>query len=81
MSIFLMGVYDPDTHKWVTVTKCGSGFDDKTLDKLQKQYDMVKIKQDASKVPDWLNINKNVVPDYVIRDPKVGLRNLFFQVI
>ena len=42
MSIFLMGVYNPATKLWCTVTKCGSGFDDKTLDRLQKQ-DMVKI--------------------------------------
>ena len=45
MSIFLMGVYDPQTEKWVTVSKCGSGFDDKTLASLQKQFDMVKIKK------------------------------------
>ena len=43
MSIFLMGVYDPHTEKWCTVSKCGSGFDDKTLEKLQKDFDMIKI--------------------------------------
>ncbi len=43
MSIFLMGVYDPKSKKWCTVTKCGSGFDDKTLDDLQDTFDMVKI--------------------------------------
>ena len=43
MSVFLMGVYDPASEKWCTVTKCSSGYDDKTLDKLQKQLDMVKI--------------------------------------
>ena len=42
MSIFLMGVHDPKTDKWCTVTKCGSGFDDATLAKLQTQFDMVR---------------------------------------
>ena len=56
MSIFLMGVYDPHTDKWCTVTKCGSGFDDKTLDKLQKDFNMVKI----SKVYINPNVGKTV---------------------
>ena len=43
MSIFLMGTYDPMLNKWCTVTKCGIGFDDKTLDGLQSDFDMVKI--------------------------------------
>ena len=43
MSIFLMGVYDTTNDQWCTVTKCGSGFDDKTLNKLQKDLDMIKI--------------------------------------
>ena len=50
MSIFLMGVYDPKTDKWCTVSKCGSGFDDKTLDKLQKDFDMIKISKVCSSV-------------------------------
>ena len=36
MSIFLMGVHDPDSNTWRTVTKAG-GFDDSTLEKLQKE--------------------------------------------
>ena len=28
--------------------------------------------QDASKVPSWLLVNKTLIPDFVIRDPKVG---------
>ena len=45
MSIFLMGCYDEGCDKFVTVTKCGSGFDDQTLDRLQKQFhpQMVKV--------------------------------------
>ena len=37
MSIFLMGCYNSQTKKFVTVTKCGNGFDDKKLDSLQKE--------------------------------------------
>ena len=43
MSVFLMGVYDEETKRWLTVTKCGNGHDDKTLDRLQTELDMVKI--------------------------------------
>ena len=32
--------------------------------------------QDASKVPDWLKINKGAVPDLVCKDPKVSWQNI-----
>jgi DNA ligase-3 len=38
-----MGVYDEHTGKWCSVTKCHSGFDDETLDQLQKDLDVIKI--------------------------------------
>ncbi|XP_035697308.1 DNA ligase 3-like isoform X2 [Branchiostoma floridae] len=69
-SVFLMGVYDPDSDKWCTVTKCGNGHDDNTIAKLNKELDMVKISKDVSKVPKWLKITKNLVPDFVCADPK-----------
>ncbi|KAK3104567.1 hypothetical protein FSP39_005106 [Pinctada imbricata] len=72
MSIFLLGVYNPDTKKWCTVTKCHSGLDDETLQKLQTSLDMVKISKDESKVPSWLNVKKAVVPDFVSKDPKLA---------
>lgn len=70
MSVFLLGVHDPSTDRWCTVTKCHSGLDDKTIDELQTQVDMIKISKDVGKIPDWLNIKKQVIPDFVIRDPK-----------
>ncbi|XP_053379767.1 DNA ligase 3-like [Mercenaria mercenaria] len=70
MSVFLMGSYDPDSDKWCTVTKVGNGFDDSTLEKLQKELKMMKISKNASKVPDWLNVKKNMIPDFVSADPK-----------
>ncbi|KAK7093638.1 hypothetical protein V1264_007347 [Littorina saxatilis] len=69
MSIFLMGCYDPASKQFCTVSKCGSGLDDKTLDKLQTELDMVKISKDLTKVPSWLNVKKQVVPDFVVKDP------------
>jgi DNA ligase-3 len=52
------------------VTKVGNGFDDATLEKLQKELKMVKISKNSSKVPDWLNVKKNMIPDFVSADPK-----------
>lgn len=37
MSVFLMGCYDPKKNKFCTVTKCGNGHDDATIDKINKQ--------------------------------------------
>ena len=73
MSVFLMGCYDAERKHWVTVTKCHCGFDDKTLDKLQKELEsnMEKISQDKTCVPAWLHMNKSIVPDFVVKDPKV----------
>jgi DNA ligase-3 len=70
MSIFLMGCYDEDSDKFCTVTKASTGHDDKTLERLQSELDMVKISSDASKVPNWLRCTKTMVPDFVARDPK-----------
>merc|ERR1719282_446673 len=57
--------------KWCTVSKCGNGFDDDRLTKLQTELLplMDKIKQDYSRVPTWLNITRGMVPDVLTRDP------------
>ncbi|VDP87386.1 unnamed protein product, partial [Echinostoma caproni] len=68
MSVFLMGAYDPDSQKFATVTKCGNGFTDEMLGKLQKELKMIKISKDA--VPSWLNVSKSLIPDFVVEDPK-----------
>lgn len=70
MSIFLMGVWDPDTRRWCTVARCGNGHEDKTIEKLNKELKMTKISKDPSKVPSWLNVHRSLVPDFVISDPK-----------
>ncbi|GLV41237.1 DNA ligase 3 [Carabus blaptoides fortunei] len=70
MSVFLMGCYDPYTRKFCTVTKVHTGHDDKRLEQLQTELDMVKISSDVSKVPDWLECTRTMVPDFVARDPK-----------
>lgn len=69
-SIFLMGCYDDMTKKWCTVTKVHTGHDDATLNRLQKELDMIKISRDPSKVPNWLNVSKQLVPDFVAANPK-----------
>lgn len=37
MSVFLMGVYDEKKQKFYTVTKCGNGHDDATLDRINRE--------------------------------------------
>lgn len=69
-SIFLMGCYDDMTKKWCTVTKVHTGHDDATLNRLQKELDMIKISRDPNKVPNWLNVSKQLTPDFVAADPK-----------
>ena len=46
-----MGVHDPDTDKWCTVTKCHSGFDDAKLNKLQSELDVIKIGKVKFQIP------------------------------
>ncbi|XP_057303420.1 DNA ligase 3-like isoform X2 [Hydractinia symbiolongicarpus] len=70
MSVFLMGCYDDKKDTWVTVAKCGNGHDDDTLKKLQKQLKMTKISKDPAKVPSWLDVNRSILPDFVITNPK-----------
>ena len=72
MSVFLMGVYDQSCDKFRTVCKCGNGHDDATIQRLQTELKMVKISKDTSKVPSWLLLNKTLVPDLVVADPKVN---------
>lgn len=68
MSTFLMGCCD-DNGVWRTVCKAGNGFDDATIDRMNKELDVVKIQQDRSKVPAWLRIDESrLVPDFVIAD-------------
>ena len=55
---------------WYTVTKCGNGLDDDAIKKLQTKIDMIEIKKNPEKVPDWLVVNKSLVPDFVVKNPK-----------
>lgn len=53
------------------VMQVHTGHDDAALARLQKELDMVKISQDADRVPNWLKCTKTMVPDFVAADPKV----------
>ena len=43
MSVFLMGVHDPHTDKWCTVTEVASGLKKNRLARLQTELDMEEI--------------------------------------
>ncbi|XP_067217037.1 DNA ligase 3 isoform X2 [Linepithema humile] len=70
MSVFLMGCYDEEHDRWLTVTKVHTGHDDATLAALQDELDMIKIGKDMEKLPSWLHAKKPMVPDFIARDPK-----------
>ncbi len=65
-----MGLYDDKTKKWYTVSKVANGIDDNKLNKLQKQIDMFEIKKKQKLVPDWLVVDKSLIPDFIVKDPK-----------
>jgi len=66
-SIFLMGTLNEKTNTWLTVTKVGNGFDDKTLDKLQKSIDMVETKKNSNMIPSWLKVDSSLLPDFIVK--------------
>jgi len=72
ISIFLMGCKDTTKNNWCTVSKVHTGHDDATLDRLQRELlpNMRKIKGDYNQVPGWVNINRNMVPDFIVLDPR-----------
>nr|BAJ98669.1 predicted protein [Hordeum vulgare subsp. vulgare] len=72
MSVFLLGCHDPESDRWYTVAKCGNGFDDATLEKLQDDFkpNMTKISKNPNQVPKWCNISRELVPDFIVIDPK-----------
>jgi len=70
MSIFLMGVYNDKTKKWLTVSKVGNGFTDSQINQLQKTLDVTEINKNPAKVPEWLDVHRSIVPDFVVNNPK-----------
>ena len=52
--------------------KCGNGFDDATLDKLQSAFQpkINKISKNFNQIPKWRSINRELVPDFIVIDPK-----------
>jgi hypothetical protein len=56
-----------------------TGHDDATLERLQKELLplMVKIKGNYERVPNWLRVNRQFVPDFLIKDPRQALAQIF----
>jgi len=71
ISSFLMGVRDEAKGKWCTVTKVAIGFDDATLAQLQQELGpgMDRIAGDWDRVPSWLRVTRQMVPEFVVRNP------------
>jgi DNA ligase-3 len=64
---------------------CGIGHDDATLERLQKELLplMAKVKGDYNLVPPWLRVNRPMVPDFLVKDPRqdLGRQSSFFQIL
>jgi DNA ligase-3 len=71
LSVFLMGVYDEKEKNYKTVCKCGNGHDDETINQLNKDLkkNMIKISGNYHNIPNWLDIDRSLVPDFIINDP------------
>jgi DNA ligase-3 len=70
MGSFLMGCYDEESKTYKTVCKVANGFDDETLDGLQKSLSMNKTNKEPANVPKWLDVARSLCPDFVCKDPK-----------
>jgi DNA ligase-3 len=69
MSVFLMGCYDATSKQWKTVCKCGNGFDDSNIARLNSSLNFVRTHKEAKNIPSWLDCSKDLYPDFVAKDP------------
>lgn len=68
-SIFLMGCYDESNKLWKTVTKVHSGLDDKEMEEMHQKITPLMEKFDKnSKIPKWLNLNRQMIPNAIAKD-------------
>ena len=70
---FLLGCFDPADQTWKTVCKCGNGFSDSFLEKLDADIKTKKLMREVKDgvVPSWLSCTNQVIPDMIVNDPKV----------
>jgi DNA ligase-1 len=62
----LIGLYDKDTDRYVSLTKVGTGFKDADWAKIKATLDPLTTKA----VPDYVTINKLLMPDVLV-EPKI----------
>eukprot|EP00741_Cyanophora_paradoxa_P004236 tig00000789_g4113.t1 len=72
LSIFLMGAWDASDKTWKTVCKVGNGFDDATIDRLQRELKASGLLRPVSEVgvPAHISVSNSEKPDYIAPDPK-----------
>jgi DNA ligase-1 len=58
----LIGVYDDQDDRYISLAKVGTGFKDEDFIKIKKELDAIKIE----KLPANVIINKNLVPDVIV---------------
>lgn len=54
------------------VTFClGNGHDDETIERLNEELRpiMRKIEKDYSRLPDWIDCDRSLTPDFIVKDP------------
>jgi DNA ligase 3 len=69
-SVYLMGCLDKKSGLWKTVTKVGTGFDDRGKTKMHSRLDPLMDKFDNnSRLPKWVDIKSSMKPDALAKDP------------
>eukprot|EP00817_Percolomonadidae_sp_ATCC50343_P000608 CAMPEP_0117432386 /NCGR_PEP_ID=MMETSP0758-20121206/11873_1 /TAXON_ID=63605 /ORGANISM="Percolomonas cosmopolitus, Strain AE-1 (ATCC 50343)" /LENGTH=540 /DNA_ID=CAMNT_0005222249 /DNA_START=380 /DNA_END=1998 /DNA_ORIENTATION=+ len=71
ISTYLMACYDNVTQKYMSVCKVGNGHSDASLKLISDEFMplMDQTNRDYNNVPDWLDVNRIHMPDFIIKDP------------
>lgn len=56
-------------HVSLIFVKVGNGFSDQEIADLQTSLEVVKIAKNPEKCPNWLDCKKQLLPDFVVKDP------------
>lgn len=68
ISTCLLGCFDTETQKFLTVTKCKNGLDQKEILELTNDENFEKVIN--REIPNWMNCKRSMIPDFIVKDPR-----------